>query len=153
MNTAQITEITLREATEADFPALIDLFLEFATFENLPHKMINSVMKMKKEKDYFNGFVAVTPDQQIIGYATWFFSYYTFTGKAMYMDDLYITPGFRGKGLGTVLINRVIEKAKETRCNKLRWQVSEWNHAAIGFYKQLGAEVDEVERNCNLNLD
>ncbi len=153
MNTDQTAGIRIREAIEADFPQLVALFFEFATFENLPHKMVNSVEQMNKEKDYFNGFVAVAPDQQIVGYATWFFSYYTFTGKAMYMDDLYITPDFRGKGLGTVLINRVIEKARETHCNKLRWQVSEWNHAAIGFYKQLGAGIDKVERNCNLDLD
>lgn len=153
MNADQTAGIRIREAIEADFPQLVALFFEFATFENLPHKMVNSVEQMNKEKDYFNGFVAVAPDQQIVGYATWFFSYYTFTGKAMYMDDLYITPDFRGKGLGTLLINRVIEKARETRCNKLRWQVSEWNHAAQGFYKQLGAEIDEVERNCNLDLN
>ncbi|MFA6072428.1 MAG: GNAT family N-acetyltransferase [Janthinobacterium sp.] len=152
MNTVQTSEITIREASDADFPALVSLFLEFATYENLPHKMVNSVERMKEEKDYFNGFVAVTPDDGIAGYATFFFTYYTFTGKAMYMDDLYISPEYRGKGLGTLLINRVIDKAKETRCNKLRWQVSNWNHTAIGFYRQLGAEIDEVERNCNLDL-
>jgi GNAT superfamily N-acetyltransferase len=92
------------------------------------------------------------PNQRIVGYATWFFSYYTFTGKAMYMDDLYITPEFSGVRIGTLLINRVIAKAHETGCNRLRWQVSDWNSRAIGFYKQLGAWIDEVERNCNLDL-
>lgn len=153
MSIMTISGITIREATEADFPRLVELFLEFATFENLQHRMTNSVEQMITEKEHFNGFVAVDPDDKIVGYATWFFTYYTFSGKAMYMDDLYITPDWRGKGLGSLLINRVIAKARETRCNKLRWQVSEWNHAAQGFYKQLGAEIDEVERNSNLDLN
>ena len=92
------------------------------------------------------------PDQRIVGYATWFFSYYTFTGKAMYMDDLYITLEFKGVWIGTLLINRVIAKARETGCNRLHGQVSDWNSRAIGFYKQLGAWIDEVERNCNFDL-
>ena len=152
MNTVGPSEIIIREATENDFPQLVALFLEFATFENLQHRMVNSLERMQEEKAYFNGFVAVMPDRRIVGYATWFFGYYTFTGKAMYMDDLYITPQFRGIGLGILLINRVIGKARETRCNKLRWQVSDWNGAAIEFYKRLGAWIDEVERNCNLDL-
>lgn len=153
MNLPETSEILIREATEADFPQLIALIMEFAAFENLQDRMVNSHERMLEEKAYFNGFVAIFPDERIVGYATWFFTYYTFSGKAMYMDDLYITPAYRGIGLGTLLINRVIEKARETHCNKLRWQVSEWNHAAQGFYKQLGAEIDEVERNCNLDLN
>lgn len=153
MNETQSHDIIIREATEADFAKLVALFLEFATFENLRHCMVNSQERMMAEKEYFNGFVAIAPDQRMVGYATWFFGYYTFTGKAMYMDDLYITPDFRGKGIGTLLINRVIDRAREVRCNVLRWQVSEWNHQAIGFYKQLGAKIDQVERNCNLDLE
>lgn len=145
-------DIIIREALEEDFTQLVKLFLEFAIFENLQNHMTNSVERMTSEKEHFNGFVAILPDKQIVGYATWFFGYYTFSGKGMYMDDLYITPAYRNKGLGTMLINRVIAKARETHCNKLRWQVSEWNYAAQAFYKKLGAEIDEVERNCNLDL-
>lgn len=70
----------------------------------------------------------------------------------MYMDDLYVKRDFRGNGLGTKLIKKVIEKAKSDKCNKLRWQVSEWNQPAINFYKNLGATVDSVESNCDLSL-
>lgn len=152
MNKTEASEIIIREAIEDDFQQLVALFMEFATFENMQQFMVNSLDRIRKEKAYFNGFVAILPDQRIVGYATWFFAYYTFTGKAMYMDDLYITPEYRGKGIGTLLIEQVIKKAGEIHCNKLRWQVSEWNYAAQDFYKQMGAEIDEVERNCNLNL-
>lgn len=142
--------IDIRRAGEADFEQINNLFREFAEFEKLPEKMINTVGQMKQEKDYFNCFVAETPDKKIAGYATFFFCYYTWIGKSLYMDDLYVTPDFRGNGIGTLLINRVIKYAKENGCHKLRWQVSEWNEPAIEFYKKLGADISGVEQNCDL---
>jgi GNAT superfamily N-acetyltransferase len=146
-------EITIRDANETDFPQIIDLFKDFATFEKLPEKMINSVERMMKEKVFFHCFVAVTSDGRIIGYATYFFCYYTWIGKALYMDDLYVTPEYRANGIGKKLIDRVIEFAKTSRCHKLRWQVSGWNKSAIEFYKNIGATIDNVELNCDLMLD
>lgn len=69
------------------------------------------------------------------------------------MDDLYVTPAFRGKGLGTQLIHQVIDLAKQSACHKLRWQVSNWNTPAIAFYKSLGASIDDFELDCDLRLD
>ncbi len=146
-------EITIRSAQESDYSQIVDLFKEFATFEKQPEKMTNSVEKMTLEKDYFHCFVAVTSDNSIIGYATYFFCYYTWIGKSLYMDDLYVKPEFRAIGIGTKLINKVIEFAKTTNCHKLRWQVSAWNKPAIDFYKNIGATIDGGEQNCDLLLD
>ena len=129
---------------------LINLFKEFALFEKLPDKMTNSVEQMLLEKEYLTGFVAVNSWNQIVGYVTYFFGYYTWIGKSLYMDDLYVQTDSRGLGVGTKLINEVIEFAKAENCKKLRWQVSEWNQPAIDFYKSLGANVDAVESNCDL---
>jgi GNAT superfamily N-acetyltransferase len=85
-----------------------------------------------------------------MGYVTYFFAYYTWTGKSLYMDDLYVREKYRRKGLGALLINKVIDYAKEEKCNKLRWQVSNWNEPAITFYKSLGAEIDNIEQNCDI---
>ncbi|WP_394335214.1 GNAT family N-acetyltransferase [Alkalitalea saponilacus] len=128
------------------------MFHEFAEFEKLPDKMVNSVEQMEAESDFINGFVVLNETKTIIGYVTYFFAYYTWIGKSMYMDDLYVKRDFRGSGIGTKLIKKVIEKAKSDKCNKLRWQVSEWNQPAIDFYKNLGATVDSVESNCDLSL-
>lgn len=143
-------DVILEPIREADFEELCSLFLEFATFEKLPERMINSVEKMRSEKEYFQGFVARTNGNKIIGYVTFFHAYYTWTGKSLYMDDLYVREEFRGKGIGSKLIKEVISYAKEFGCNGLRWQVSEWNHPAIKFYKDLGAKINDVERNCDL---
>lgn len=142
--------IHIREIKESDYEALILLFREFALFEKLPDKMTNSLEQMLVEKDHLSGFVAVNEQNVITGYVTYFFAYYTWTGKSLYMDDLYVRPEFRGKNIGTKLINRVIALAKTENCRKLRWQVSEWNQSAIDFYKCLGANIDSVESNCDL---
>jgi len=146
-------EIKIRNAEEFDFPQIVNLFKEFALFEKRPEKMTNSVKKMTEEKDFFNCFVAVTNDNRIIGYVSYFFSYYTWIGKSLYMDDLYVKPEYRAKEVGTKLIKKVIEFAKESNCHKLHWQVSEWNKPAIEFYKNIGAEIDHVEQNCDLIFD
>jgi len=144
--------IIIRKIEEKDFAELIDLFREFALFEKLPDKMTNSVTQMKAEKEYLHGFVAVSESDAIVGYVTYFFAYYTWIGKSLYMDDLYITREFRGLGIGTSLIREVIDFAKSNDCKKLRWQVSEWNKPAIEFYQSLGATVDSVESNCDIIL-
>ncbi len=142
--------VTIRKIQESDYLVLISLFKEFALFEKLPEKMTNSVEQMLREKEYLKGFVAVNDADEIVGYATYFFGYYTWIGKSLYMDDLYVRPDFRGAGVGTKLIKEVITFAKAESCKKLRWQVSEWNQPAIDFYKSLGANVDAVESNCDL---
>jgi len=142
--------VNIRKIETGDFNVLINLFKEFALFEKLPDKMTNSVEQMLLEKEYLTGFVAVNSGNQIVGYVTYFFGYYTWIGKSLYMDDLYVQTDSRGLGVGTKLINEVIEFAKAENCKKLRWQVSEWNQPAIDFYKSLGANVDAVESNCDL---
>lgn len=136
--------------TESDYEDLLTLFQDFALFEKVPARMLNSVEKMREDKEFFKGFTVKDEVDCILGYVTYFFAYYTWYGKSLYMDDLYVRPEFRGKGLGTLLIKTVIDFAKENKCRKLRWQVSNWNHPAIDFYKSLGAEIDDVESNCDL---
>ncbi|MEN8191679.1 MAG: GNAT family N-acetyltransferase [Bacteroidota bacterium] len=144
--------ITIRKIEEKDFGALIILFKEFAKFEKLPEKMINTEQQMQIEKDYVNGFVALSESNKIVGFVTFFFAYYTWTGKSIFMDDLYVKSNFRGNGIGSKLMKSVIEYAKLESCNKLRWQVSKWNKDAIDFYENLGATIDTIEINCDLSL-
>ena len=145
-------ELIIRKGTEADFPQLVALFKEFAHFEKLPDKMVNSVEKMQAQQDYFQCFVAVNGANRIVGYAAYFYAYYTWSGKSVFMDDLFVTQTYRGKGIGTKLLKQVVEEARKAGCFKVRWQVSNWNTSAQNFYTKMGAKIDEVEINCDLIL-
>jgi diamine N-acetyltransferase len=107
---------------------------------------------MKRDKSLLNCLVAESNNGEIIGFASFFFCYYSWTGKAIYMDDLYVQLTYRAQGIGTRLLQSVYHYGKNEGCNKLRWQVSRWNEKAIGFYKSLGATIDEVEVNCDLPM-
>lgn len=145
-------EVKIRVAEEKDFPRIFELIQELAVFEKQTDQLLNSAERMLAEKEYFNCYVAETDDLKIIGYATYIFSYYTWVGKSLYMDDLYVLPEYRGKGIGTLLIRKVIDYARETKCHRLRWQVSSWNAKAIVFYKSLGAVINETEQNCDISF-
>ena len=83
-------EVLIRPVVESDYVALLDLFAEFALFERMSEKMVNTVDRMESEKDYFNCLVVVSSDNRIVGYATYFYAYNTWTVKSMY--DLYVSP-------------------------------------------------------------
>ncbi len=144
-------KIEIRPIEEKDFEQIIVLFKEFALFEKLPEKMTNSVEQIKQERDLFNCFVAVV-DKKIVGYATYFLAYYSWIGKSLYLDDLYVSAKYRKKGIGKKLLDTVIDLAKNKECKKIRWQVSNWNKNAQKFYEYIGAEIDDVELNCDLKL-
>ena len=143
--------VDIRKAELADFEAIYSLIIEFAEFVKTPEKVITTPSQMIYDKDYFNCFVAVE-NSIVIGFATYFFAYYSWTGKAVYLDDLYVIEKYRGLGIGNKLLDKVIETAKSENCKKVKWQVSNWNNKAIQFYKKRGATIDEVEINCDLNL-
>ncbi|MBS2099227.1 GNAT family N-acetyltransferase [Carboxylicivirga linearis] len=145
-------EYKIRTIKISDYSNLIEMFKEFAAFQKMPDAMLNSTELMERESELINGFVIENKSGELLGYATCFYAYYTWIGKSMYMDDLYVKPKFRGKGLGQKLIQAVIQKAKEENCKKVHWQVSGWNTNAIEFYKKLGAKVDDVESNCDYLL-
>ena len=143
--------INIRLADNNDYPQLIALFSEFADFEGRKEQMTNSVDKMNAESDFFNCLVA-EKDGKIIGYVVFFYCYFTWSGKALYMDDLYITPDYRGKGLGTRFITMLKEIAAQSGCHIMRWQVADWNERARAIYKGIGAVINEEDRNCDIIL-
>lgn len=142
--------IAIRKVEEADFPQLLELFQEFAEFQKTPERMTNTLEKMQQEKDYFEAFVAINEQDKIVGYGTWFFTYHTWVGKSLYMDDLYVSPAYRGTGLGQRLFDSVHQVAQEGSCNRMRWLVSDWNINAQEFYKKIGATLDHTEMHCEL---
>ncbi len=89
---------------------------------------------------------------EIIGFATFYFTYNSWSGKGLYLDDLYVQEKYRKHKIGSRLLNEVIDFAKQEKCKKLRWLVSRWNIDAIEFYKKMGAVIEETEIMCDLKL-
>jgi GNAT superfamily N-acetyltransferase len=145
--------ISIREATEADFPSILFLIKELAEFEKAPEKVTNTVEQMKKEKDYFQGYVAETDDKEIVGMAVYYFVYYTWVGKSIYLEDIFVKDSYRGKKIGFELMKKIFETAKSENCKRIRWQVLNWNSTAIEMYRKLGAEVSYEWLNCTVEAD
>ena len=144
--------INIRKADERDFPFIFALMKEFSIFQKTPEKFTLTLEQLIAEKDIFQCLVAETDNSEIIGFASFFFTYYSWTGKGLYLDDLYVNEDFRNQSVGKKLLDAVIDFAREERCKKVRWLVSGWNTNAIEFYKKIGAVVDATDLICDLSL-
>lgn len=140
----------IRRGEEKDFEAVLSMIKDLALFEKAPEQVTNSVEQMKKDKDYFELFV-VEKDQGIVAMALYYFTYFTWVGKSLYLDDLYVKPDHRGQGIGQQLIKEIFKIAQSEDCSRLRWQVLDWNEPAIELYDKLGAKLDGEWINCDFD--
>ena len=145
--------ISIREAVINDFESIRNLITEFSIFQKTPEKVKITLEEMIVQKDYINCYVAVTEDNDVIGYTSYSMVYYSWVGKSIYLDDVYVTEAFRGNQVGFRLMQTVFDIAKKEKCNRVRWQVSRWNTHAMEFYKKLGALIDDVELNYDLIIN
>lgn len=141
----------IREATEADFPSVLGLIKELAAFEHATDQVTNNLELMVKEKQHFKCAVAESGEGEIIGMAIWFIAYYTWVGKSLYLEDLYVKEKCRKQKVATALLNTVFDVARAENCKRLRWQVLDWNTNAINLYKKAGAEITGEWLNCTFN--
>jgi ribosomal protein S18 acetylase RimI-like enzyme len=144
-------KITIRKSSEKDFPAIFSLIKELAVFEKAPERVTNSVEQMINEKDFFQCYVAENDNKEIVGMTVFFFAYYTWVGKSLYVDDLYVKEAYRGKQIGTKLLEKIFEIAKKENCKRVSCLVSTWNNPAIELYKKYGAYIDSESRSFNFD--
>jgi GNAT superfamily N-acetyltransferase len=109
------------------------------------------VEQMKEEQDFFECFIAETKDGEVVWVAFYFLAYYTWVGKSLYLDDLYIKESFRRNWIWSKLLEKIFEVAKKENCKRVRWQVLHWNKPAVELYKKLGAEIDSEFHNCDFD--
>jgi GNAT superfamily N-acetyltransferase len=145
------SNIIIRTATEVDFSGILMLIKELAAFEKASEKVTNSVELMNKEKELFRCFVAETESKELVGMALYFFAYYTWVGKSLYLEDIYVKESYRKQKIGTALLKKIFEIANAEDCKRVRWQVLSWNEAAIQMYIKSGADIDDEWLNCNFD--
>jgi len=137
--------ITVRRATRNDCPRLLELVKELALYEKAPEEVTVTREHFENsgfgEKPVWWAFVA-EENGFIHGFALYYIRYSTWKGQAMYLEDIVVTESSRGKGIGKLLMDRLIIEAKEKNFNRIVWQVLEWNEPAINFYKKYNATFD-----------
>ena len=149
-------EINIRKAVKQDCPRLMELIHELAVYEKAPQEV--TVPPEHFSESGFGpcpvwwAFVAEV-DAKVEGFALYYIRYSTWKGQRMYLEDIIITEKMRGKGLGKLLFDALIEEAREKNFKALVWQVLEWNEPAIHFYqKYYNPILDKEWINCSLAL-
>jgi GNAT superfamily N-acetyltransferase len=152
-----MTELSLRFATPEDADAVYRLVLGLARYERLEHEVVSTALDFRKRLADPESNVEVLLAQwsgETIGFALFFENFSTFLGKpGLYLEDLFVQPDFQGEGVGTALMERVIEIAKERNYGRVEWTVLDWNEPAIKFYEEkIGAKLMSSWRICRVVL-
>lgn len=148
--------IEIRKAVKEDCPRLMELITELAVYERAPEEVT-----AKLEHFIESGFGAnpvwwafvAEEDGYVEGFALYYIRYSTWKGQRMYLEDLIVTEKMRGRGLGKLLFDRLIDEAKEKKFSGVVWQVLDWNEPAINFYKKFeDVKFDNEWVNCSIEL-
>ena len=137
--------IHIRSAVAADVPLILGFIRELAEYEKLAHQVVAT------EADIRNSLFGTRPAAECLiaelqgkpaGFAIFFHNFSTFLGKpGIYLEDLYVKPELRGKGVGRKLLARLAKLALSRGCGRFEWAVLDWNKPAIRFYRSIGARM------------
>ena len=146
--------IKIRKAVESDCIRMMELIRELAEYEKAPHEVTVSIEHFVESGFGANpvwwAYVAET-DGKVEGMALYYIRYSTWKGQRLYLEDILVTEKMRGKGIGKLLFDQLIELCKEKKYSGMAWQVLDWNEPAINFYKKYkGLNIDSGWLNCSL---
>lgn len=148
--------IKIRSAVKEDCVRLLELVNELAVYEKAPQEVtvtldefIDAGFGAHKVWDAFvaeeNGFIA--------GFAIYYTRYSTWKGRRLYLEDFIVTEKCRGKGIGKLLFEKVIQEAKDKNFNGMSWQVLDWNEPAINFYNKYAADLEAGWLNASFSKE
>lgn len=164
--------VTIRPATPADIPLILEFIRALADYEKLIHEVEATEEKLRAtlfaEKPAAECLLAFSPAAEPqdepaeaqrakegaptpAGFALFFTNYSTFLAKpGLYLEDLFVKPEFRGRGIGKSLLLQVAKLANARGCGRMEWTVLDWNQPAITFYESLGAQRKPAWQLCRL---
>ncbi len=138
----KIKDFTIRFATRKDVPLILQFIKELADYEHLLDQVVATEAILEEYLFDKNKAEVIIGEyaQEPVGFALFFHNFSTFLGKSgIYIEDLYVKPEMRGKGLGRAILSHLAKLAKERNCGRLDWWVLNWNEPSIQFYKRIGA--------------
>lgn len=147
--------IKIRKAIKEDCSRILELVRELAYYERAPNEV--TVTPEHFEESGFGSqpvwwaFVAEV-DGKVQGFALYYIRFSTWKGQRMYLEDLLVTEEMRGRGIGKMLVDELIEEAKRRGLTGIQWQVLEWNEPAINFYKKYNAAFEGEWINCAIGV-
>lgn len=150
-------EITITPARVDDVPTILRLIAALGEYEKLSHEVVATEADLRRwlfgERPVAEVMIA-RAGGEAIGYALVLQNFSTFLGRpGMYLEDLFVVPEWRGRGVGRRLLVTLASLAVERGCGRFEWAVLDWNTPAIGFYRGLGADVMDDWRICRLTGD
>jgi diamine N-acetyltransferase len=147
--------LSVRPAVRSDLPLILSLVRELAEYEREPDAVVAG------EAEFDVALFAEAPkafcdiaewDGTPAGFCLWFYNFSTWRGRhGLYLEDLFVRPAFRGKGIGRSLLALLARRCVEQRLDRMEWSVLAWNELALGVYRGVGAEVMEGWRTCRLS--
>ena len=147
--------LAIRAAREADATLIFALVCELADYENLQSEVVATPETLAA------ALFALEPrlfcdiaewNGEPAGFSIWFLNFSTFRGRhGLYVEDLFVRPQFRGKGIGKALMARLARHCIEQKLARFEWAVLDWNKPSIAFYKSIGAQVMDEWRICRLS--
>ena len=145
--------IEIRIGMKTDIPFALNLVKELAAYEKAPNEVEVTIEEMTEwgfgSDKQFDFFVAAE-NNVIVGLALYYYKYSTWKGKCLFLEDIIVTESQRGKGLGKLLFDKVVQVSKEQKVRRMEWQVLDWNTPAIEFYKKYDSTLDGEWVNCKL---
>jgi GNAT superfamily N-acetyltransferase len=137
------SEFRLEPATPRDVPVILSLIQALAEYERMSQEVVASEERIRESlfgpRPQAEAVLAWAGGGAI-GLALWFHNYSTFLGRhGLYLEDLFVLPGWRRRGVGRALLQHLARVAVDRGCGRMEWSVLDWNESAIGFYRALGA--------------
>ncbi|OEK01490.1 hypothetical protein BFP97_08135 [Roseivirga sp. 4D4] len=142
---------TINKATTTDYAEIHQMIVDFATFQKTPEKVSITLDQMLANSEDFKALI-IRDGDRAVGFATYYFGFSSWSGKHLFLDDLYLETEYRKQGLGAQIMDQLESIAKDKGCKSMRWLVSRWNEPAINFYKKRGTIIEDTEMTCQFKL-
>ena len=149
--------LRLRPAVRSDVPLILSFIRELATYERDADAVVATEESLLRdgfgERPFFQATIAEWSGDPV-GFAFWFYAYSTWRAQpTLYLEDLFVRPEARGRGIGKEMMRFLARTALDTGCGRFVWQVLDWNEPSIRFYESLGAQVVREWLTCRIDGD
>lgn len=148
-------DLNIRPGRPSDFPTILQMIRDLAIYERCEDEVLMTEAELRREAFGDNPsyeFVIGEVGDKAVAMAIYYYCFSTWKGRYLYLEDFYVEPAFRSKGIGAQIFQHLIGICKSQGLRRMSWQVLDWNEPAIGFYKKMQADLDAGWINGDLDL-